>query len=235
MCLGAGGGALAAGGSGGPDPAVKQWPNWPGQVSCSGPPFKPLVVFSGPTDAERGNRPSEVALREVLAEGLYADFGAPKHNWRLLVETSGYAQFASGRLGHRAQTISVARRGKGWEQIGYSSNCEPAVLRGGRQAITWALAPGQHLSPTTQSIEVELLGGECDSGQSENERLETPVFREESGAVLMALWIRPVHGPQTCQALIEPPVTIQLPEPLGQRRLLDGSVFPPAPPVRRES
>jgi hypothetical protein len=130
--------------------------------------------------------------------------------------------------------IPVARHKKGWEQVGYSGGCEPAVLREGRQAITWTLAPGQRLTPSTTSIEVNLGPGECDSGQGQNERLKPPVFREENGALLMALWLRPVHGGQTCQALIEPPVTIELPEPLGNRRLLDGSVFPPRPPIERE-
>jgi hypothetical protein len=226
--------AVAAETGGGPDPAVAKWPHWPDRVSCGQLSFKPLVAFARPTDAENAHKPSAAALREVLAEGLYSEFGAPRHGWRLLAETSDYAEFAAGRLEHTVQVIPVERKGHRWKQVGYSGGCEPAVLRGGRPAITWTLAPGQKLRPSTRAIEVDLGPGECDSGLPQAERLERPSFREENGALLMALWLRPFRHAATCQGTFEPPVRIRLPFRLGHRKLLDGSVFPPRPPVERE-
>jgi hypothetical protein len=227
--------AVAAETGGGPDPAVAGWPHWPGRVSCGRLPFKPLVAFARPTDAENARKPSAAALRKVLAEGLYSEFGVPAHGWRLLAETSDYAEFAAGRLGHTVQMIPVERKGRRWKQVGYSGGCEPAVLRGGRPAITWTLAPGQKLRPSTRTVEVDLGPGECDSGLPQAERLERPSFREESGALLMALWLRPFRHDATCQGTFEPPVKIRLPRRLGHHKLLDGSVFPPRRPVDRES
>jgi hypothetical protein len=230
--------ALAAGAGGGVDPAVKKWSGWQGEVACGTLPFNPLVAFSRPTDAEKARTPAAAALRAVLAEDLYGQFGAPRHGWRLLAESSDLAEFASGRLGQRVQVIPVERHGKHWEQVGYSGGCEPALLRGGRQAITWTLAPGQKLKPSTRTIEVQLGPGECDGGRPQAGRLERPAFREEDGALLMALWLGPVRkGPSTCQGIGEPPVKITLPRRLGHRRLLDGGVFPPissAQQIRRE-
>jgi hypothetical protein len=225
--------ALAAPSGDGPDPALARWPDWPGRVSCGELTFKPLVAFSRPANAERGDKPSEVALREALEEGLYAELGAPDHGWRLLAERGDYAEFGAGRPGRLLQVIPVEKQGKAWKQVGYSGGCEPAVVRKGRRAITWALASKKPLTPATRTIEVRLVGGECISGRSENELLERPVFRREAGALLMALWTRPVHGPQTCQELIEPPVKIRLPHRLGRLKLLDGSVFPPRSPYKR--
>jgi hypothetical protein len=233
--------AIAAKPTAGPDPAIGAWPGWPGEVSCYGPPFKPLVAFAGPTDAERGNLPSEVVLREWVRESRHTSVPVPLHGWRLLVETSVYAQFAHGRLSDPfgVETISVRRtRGGGWAWFGYSGGCQPKVVRRDQLAITWTLARGQHLGPSTQVVKVNLGPGECAGGKSQNERLEKPEFREENGALLMALWIHPVPpGAYTCVGLIEPPAKIRLPEPLGRRELLDGGVFPPsssAAQIRRE-
>jgi len=229
-CLGAAALAFAAS-SHGPDPAVKEWAGWSEEVACgSGPRFDPLVAFSRPTGAERGKKPSEKALREFVDDKRIAYLGIHRHNWRLLAGTPNEKVFGQGGLkAGRIQVVSVVHRKTGWKAVGYASACQLAVLpEGGHAAITWTLARGQHLTPSTTSIEVNLGPGECDSGQGQNDRLEAPVFREENGALLMALWLRPVGGgAQTCQALIEPPVTIQLPEPLGSRKLLDGGVFPP--------
>jgi hypothetical protein len=102
--------------------------------------------------------------------------------------------------------------------------------RRGREAITWTLDPLQpQLRPSTRKIEVNLGPGECSSGRSQNDRLQKPEFRERNGALLMTLWLRPVPpGLHTCEGLIEPPVTIRLPESLGQGRLLDGGTYPPS-------
>ncbi|HVS99657.1 MAG TPA: hypothetical protein VHE08_04000 [Solirubrobacterales bacterium] len=234
-CLVAALAALAAEPGGGPDPVVKQWPGWPGEVSCGIVPFKPLVAFAGPTDAERGELPSEVALRKFLEKGILASEGVRAHGWRLLGETPYYAEFGNGRLASGSIETMIVRHGqRGWRWSSYSSGCLPQVIRHRRPAVTWSLAPGQHPGPSTRSVKVNLGPGECASGQSQDERLERPQFREENGALLMALWLRPVHGPQTCPGILEPPVKIRLPHRLGHLRLLDGSVFPPQPPVERE-
>ena len=210
-----------------PDPAVLAWPEWPSEVSCGrGIPFDPIVAFSGPTNAERGPLMSEKALRRFLAdEGL----GRP-HGWRKIVETGGVAEFAAGRLSRGPEWMSFRRTRKGWRFSGYSSRCEPSTLRRGQPAITWSLAPEQRLGPATRQVRVNLGPGECNGGKSQNDRVERPQFREQNGVLLMSLWLRPVGpGPHTCQGLVEPPLTITLPEPLGHRRLFDGGVYPPRP------
>jgi hypothetical protein len=224
------------------DPVVAEWPNWTGEVVCGSVPFNPLAAFSSPADAERGHMPSEIALRRYLAKTKHAYPPSKPHSGRLLVETPRYAEFGRGQLANGDVEVNGFRLGKrGWSWFG-SSGCQPALLRHGQEAITWTLARGQTLTPSTRAVKVELGPGECASGISQNKRLERPEFREENGALSMALWIHPVpelgpHAGYTCIGTIEPPVKIQLPEPLGARELLDGGVFPPissAEEVRRE-
>jgi|GEM_PF-2478804 len=211
----------------GPDPAVAEWPEWPHRVVCGGLPFDPVAAFSSPTGVEGGSKPSEKALRRFLASGPLN--WAHRNNWRLLVENRRIAEFAVGGVAGEMETMSFRRAEGRWKFSTYSSDCDPASIRREITAITWTLDPDhRQLTPTTRKIQVNLGPGPCSSGRSQNERLQKPEFREQGGALLMSLWLRPLPpGGYTCQGLIEPPVEITLPEPLGNRRLLDGGTYPP--------
>lgn len=67
----------------------------------------------------------------------------------------------------------------------------------------------------------------CASGHPPNDRLLEPEVFSSADAVLVTFWVRLRPGPQDCVG--NPPfaTTLELPEPLGDRRLLDGSVVPP--------
>lgn len=213
----------------GPDPAVAEWTEWPHQVSCEGLPFDPISAFSSPTGVERTNSPQVRAMKKFIG-GVGDEEFVRRHDWRLLNQTPGIAEYASGRLGGELEYILVQKSRGHWHFSTYSSNCEPASVRRGVTAITWTLDPKQpQLSPRTRKISVYLGPGECNDGKSQNDRLQKPEFREQNGALLMALWLRPVSpGYHNCVGTIEPPVVIRLPEPLGNRRLLDGGTYPPS-------
>jgi hypothetical protein len=226
LLLGVGTVSFAASTGSGVDPAVAKWSGWPGRVSCGGLPFKPLVTFSRPTGVERAHGGPETALREFLGDPRLAYLGARAHGWRLLAARPSQVEFANGSPSRGPiQIAEVVHRRRGWKWVGWSGGCTLAVLRGHNEALTWKLAPGQHPRPSTRAIKVTLEGGSC--GGPLDERLERPSFREENGALLVALWAKPEGG--FCPGFFEPPVTIHLPHPLGQLRLMDGGVFPPRP------
>lgn len=214
----------------GPDPAVAEWPEWPHRVSCGGLRFNPIVAFNSPTGVENENTPQVRAMKELIYKELREE-STRKRDWRLLAEEGGRAEFGSGRLPDEMEWIVVERERGRWDASGYASGCEPASMRRGLEAITWTLAPQPRLRPRTRSILVELGSGECSSGRPQAPRLQKPEFREQNGALLMSLWLRPLPpGFYTCEGIIEPPVRIKLPEPLGERRLLDGGTYPPRVP-----
>ncbi|MGN6217763.1 MAG: hypothetical protein ACTHN7_12565 [Solirubrobacterales bacterium] len=210
----------------GPDPAVATWTEWPHRVSCGGLRFNPIVAFSSPTGVGKTNTPQVRAMKKFIDIGEEL---ARKHDWRLLAEEKRWAEFGAGRLPDELEWIGVERRRGHWSFASYTSRCEPASVRRGLEAITWTLDPDQpQLNPKTRSILVDLGPSECSSGKPAAPRLQKPEFREQNGALLMGLWLRPLPpGGYTCQGIIEPPVRIKLPEPLGERDLMDGGTYPP--------
>lgn len=214
----------------GPDPIVAEWPEWPHRVSCGDLHFDPIVAFNSPTGVEETNTPQVRAMKKFINIG--DEELARKHDWRVLAEEGGVAEFGAGRLPDEVEWIAVERRRGRWRFVSYSSRCEPASIRRGLEAITWSFNPDQpRIGPKTRSILVDLGPSECSSGKPAAPRLQKPEFREQNGALLMSLWLRPLpRGFYTCEGIVEPPVRIKLPERLGQRPLLDGGTYPPRVP-----
>jgi hypothetical protein len=211
------------------DPVVEKWLGWPYQTTCGGPPFNPLEAFSGPVGVERGDSPSERALGEFLKKERWTREYVPAHDWRLLVETDSIAEFASGRLGgaQGPGTMSFELVDGRWKWSGLSSGCRPASIVDGHTAISWALVPGQRLSPSTRTVRVNLSGGPCDGGRSLNAHAH-PVFQQIGKNLLMSVWLDPPPpGGGTCVGIVEPPRKFKLPEALGDRILFEAGAFPP--------
>jgi hypothetical protein len=214
----------------GADPMVHKWPSWPYPTTCGRRLFDPVSVFSAPATAELGSTPAEQALRRFLRHPLIS--WVPRHNWRLLYEHSGTAEFISSPLSSDPRSapelLLFERLGGHWKWSG-SGPCVPASVVEGHPAVPWDL-PENHakLRPETTQIEVNIGPGECASGRSQNERAH-PIFTELEGKLLLAIWLTPVHGGQTCIGLIEPPLKVSLPGPLGSRQLFDGGTYPPHP------
>jgi hypothetical protein len=235
------GGIALAGSGAGPDPAVGEWPHWPYPTVCSGDPFDPVAVFAGPTGAELGSRPSEIALRRFLRKERWAAEYVPTSDWRLLTESSDRAEFASGRLSSSEGpgTMSFEFKHEQWEWSGLSSDCDPTSVVDGIQAISWRLATDQDgRRKNWKSLWINLGPGECAGGRSQNARALKPIFEELEGKLLVIMRLRPLPpGGYTCEGRIEPPLKIRLPSRLGHRKVFDGSTYPPADVVgiwRRE-
>lgn len=218
-------------GATGPDPAVERWPTWPWPTTCGGHTFDPVQVFGGPTGAERGSRPSERALRAFLVEQLdFATRIAPMRNYRRVSERGGQAEFASGRLRSRFGVTGLSfekKRGR-WEWWG-SGPCNPTSVVAGENAVTWSISGEQEsLGPETTRLSINLGPGPCNSGQSQNDRAREPVFHRMGSKLLMVMRLEPLPpGGYTCQGLVEPPLEVELPEPLGEMHLFDGATYPP--------
>lgn len=230
LCCLIGVAATTASANWGVDPAVHRWPRWPYPTSCDGRIFDPVAIFSTPATAELGSTPGERALRRFLRHPVIP--WVPRHNWRLLYEDGRTAEFVSAPLSNapeRAPEALLFERHAGrWKWTG-SGPCLPASVVDGHPAVLWDLPEGHaELTPETTQIEVNLGPGECASGKSQNKRAH-PVFSELEGKLLLTIWLSPVHGAQTCVGLIEPPLKVELPGPLGGRPLYDGGTYPPHP------
>jgi hypothetical protein len=230
--------ALAASASGfavtyanGPDPAVSRWPAWPYAVGCLGVTFDPVAIFGGATEAEKGTGAPELALRRYLDEGLYPQL--PTEFWRQVAASPGRVSFSSGRLEQGLFWLTAGETSPGqWSIVGNVDECRARSMRDGEAAIAWGLAKGQDLNRGSRLIEVGLhSSGPCDAGRSHDNAAE-PRFRQIGGNLVLTIWLKPLPpGNYKCLRRKEKPLSVKLPGPLGNRRLWDGSSFPP----RRES
>lgn len=229
--LGALAGAAGAVTATGPDPVVNAWPEWPYPTTCGSLPFDPVETFSGPTRAERGSRPSEVALRRFLRKDRWAREYLPRRHWRLLAENRRLAEFASGRLSspYGPSIVSFLRRKGRWKLSGLSDGCTPTSIVDGEAAISWTLDPRRPLpGPESHEIWIELGPGPCSSGKSQNDRARKPLVWQAGDKLLMLMRLRPLPpGGYTCLGIVEPPLKVQLPSPLSGLRLYDGGTYPP--------
>ena len=86
----------------------------------------------------------------------------------------------------------------------------------------WELAP--HERPTSASTELDVVVYEqaCASGQSPEGRIVGPEIEYDVGVVSITFHVTPLPGAGDCQLVPGVPMTVQLTEPLGDRRINDG-------------
>jgi hypothetical protein len=110
-----------------------------------------------------------------------------------------------------------------------SSVKNPDVQVEGRvgPAFWWLDPAAAPLSPDATTIPALISERACASGQPPGDRVVAPEVFTSADAILATVWIRKQQGGQDCQGNPAVPLEIPLGEPVGNRRLLDGSEIPP--------
>lgn len=102
------------------------------------------------------------------------------------------------------------------------------------QAVWW---PAKAVGPNTQEFDVMVLELECASGNTAWGRIKPPTIESNNDSVTVTFKVRPITVAEgegvDCQG--HPPTAhrLDLGEPLGGRRLLDGGTQPPRLPSPR--
>jgi len=81
--------------------------------------------------------------------------------------------------------------------------------------------------PSATTIRALVRETACASGRTPEGRVDPPEIEVTDASFTVRYWIRKMPGGQDCQGNAPFPVTLELPEPLGDRQLLDGSASPP--------
>ena len=125
----------------------------------------------------------------------------------------------------RASTYAAVDKGD--LAIG-SATSLPGQLEARVGPAAWWIDPAA-AAPTGASTAIRALIHEeaCASGKTPKDRVEPPTIELTDATITVTFAIRKQPGDQDCQGNAPFPLTITLPEPLGQRSLLDGSVSPP--------
>ena len=207
-------------------------------VSCWGTPAVRYSQLIDPPSIDEVDHPAVDVLRAELdtpgGEPL------PRGRWVVISIDDDNATFAAlpdGGFGvadveRRSDQwtflASVERRGDRWIFSGEASGppCEPAVpLPAGLAHVEVRLhsMPG----PTETKINVLVTEQGCAGGRVMGEALRGPQVIETDEAVLVAFAVVPIAGGATCPGNPATAVTVELSEPLGQRRIYDGLYYPP--------
>jgi hypothetical protein len=224
-----------------PEPLPQTWPTEPEVlvaaiapddidrlVTCDSPPF-PAALLDGPDVADV---PDDLA--EALAAAVQfwrSEFaGLEGHAWRLIHRDEAAAHFVA-RDEDGWLHIGLRSTASGWEPRGMGE-CTPVAALDGFGPASWSLDPA-YPAPGPEALELHVLVHEraCSGGTPAFGRMAAPLVEYGSDALTVTIGVRPRPGMNTCQGNPPTPATIILPQPLGDRGLLDGGREPPGPPL----
>ena len=192
---------------------------------CGRRPF-PVDALAAPDGAESGSGRASEALRFALAkyEPLFPDL--PQLTWKLAESDTYGATFLAKRPGGWLEVSVYAGTGQ-WAP-GTLKVCDPKPFTpadGGD--ARWWLDPNYPL-PDRASTELHLFVVEmaCTGSSSPEGRVLPPVVQYTTDALQMTLFVRGLGGLHMCPGNPYFPVTVLLPNPLGDRDL-QGAAPPP--------
>jgi hypothetical protein len=204
------------------------------KYTCGAFPFGPELLTGGPGTDEQANNPVAAALRAHLAgAGPDIDF-LPDTGWHLTGMDGRVAEFVTvgGDLGMKS--ISLENNVAGWTVSGWG-DCQPRLqLPEGLGSAEWAFDPGKPKpGPATRVFDALVTELSCNSGQPADGRFVGPQLVKTAESILVIFAVRPRPGGfQTCPSNPSTRIPVDLGEPLGARKLLDGGRLPPGDPAK---
>ena len=197
-------------------------------VTCGGPAF-PSAILGEAGDAELAPGPEAAALRALL-DGPEARDLLPRSGWTLAVRQEALVLFvAPSPPGSEPPIVQVSLElaGGSWRAEGFGQCWPQADVGPGLGLASFRVAPHEELSPETEEVDVLVTERACNSGQDARGRVVRPAVILADDTVTVVFAVVPRGGMQECPSNPETPVLLELPEPLGERRLVDGSSVPP--------
>jgi hypothetical protein len=95
---------------------------------------------------------------------------------------------------------------------------------------TWTFDQNEEIGPATTEFTAWVTERDCASGQPSADRIHGPDIQTSDSAVVVTFRVRPLGGFQQCPSNPASPIIVRLPQPLGDRPLLDGGRQPPTEP-----
>jgi hypothetical protein len=167
------------------------------------------------------------ALRAFLATPEGAAFGTS--SWVRTSETADRVQFIGRRPNDEGWlVVNFVARDDHWE-LDMAGECKPrVVLGGGLGPADWWLDPaGPRPGPAATEFDALVHERSCASGESPEGRIAPPFVIYEAEAVVLTFGVVPKPGGGRCPSNPPGRFHVTLDEPIGDRWLLDGGVFPP--------
>lgn len=221
LVLGACGDPSGGGSAAGSDPASAEL-----EYGCGGG-----ATFS-PQEIEERDEPSQEIL-EALHDLRQTMDGAmlPEDGWTVVSESESTVTLLASQEGRGHidfATASFDNDGDGWEPAGWG-DCTPRLALLGKSVLRWAFTEGSHPpSPEARELEVLVTEVECSSGRELEGLTESDVsYRDDRIEVVLTA---PGGIGGNCIGTSPTEYTLELDEPVGQREVLDLSVYPVVEP-----
>ncbi len=213
-----------------PDPSAEIDPaRSVAQVSCGGPGF-PAELLEEPGRAETSDDPAAKVLRRHLSEpGLDTEW-LPETGWREVSRSDSqvsYVADAEPGTDPPYVEVTVTHEDDGWRIGGWGQCRLQADVGPELGPASFRVDPSVELAPTLTEILVLVTERACNSGQDARGRIVDPTILLTDDAVTVVFAVRPRDGEHNCPSNPETRHLLRLPEPLGERALLDGSELPP--------
>jgi len=198
-------------------------------VGCPSGPTFPLSALDDVPPVAEAAPGVEAAMQDFLAneEGAFW----PQDGWRVLHETDERVLVV--HVGDRSTAADTglsfmtleADAGE-WRWAGASSGAECPLqfqLDDGLGVVEWELDPS-YPTPAPDDTVLHLMATErgCASGQPMGDRLNQPVVLGDDSQMSITLSVVPLEGDRECPGNPAAAVDVDLGEPLGDRRLVDG-------------
>jgi hypothetical protein len=170
----------------------------------------------------RSRRPPQIATEEKLA------------GWRALAATEDEVLYAKGRP-PQLLTVNVTRAHRDkWLVIGVSNSRPLRASRQGIRASSWRLDPDFEVTPDQSEIHLLVTEQTQATGVLAADRMLAPDLYMGDDELILRLYVKALEGYTGRTRRYETAVTVKLPEPVGERALVDGAVYEP-PGARPEA
>lgn len=197
------------------------------RLTCGGGLAFDIEALDRPGTAELGVDPAAAALGAHLSEGGIETEWLPDAGWIESARSASEVLYlARGDDGSMYQ-VTVALDEGGWRVDGWGGCTPQPELPLGVNLAIFRVAPGATVGPDTTEIDVLVTETACNSGQDARGRILPPRVISDADAVTVVMTVRARAGAMDCPSNPETPFVLELPEPLGDRILLDGSSVPP--------
>lgn len=209
-----------------PAPSVEgNAPPLPGRVTCgnvSAPSF-PLAVLNQAGAVDPGGDAPAAVLQALIRESE----GLPEEGWIRAAQTADTVLFVARGGGVPWSMATFTLVDGIWNADAHGQcHLQPEVPDGVDLAV-FRLAPGVELTPELTEVDLRVSELACNSGQDAHGRIRVLDLIPAVDTVTVILATVPRLGGHDCPGNPETAFTLELPEPLGDRMLLDGSEVPP--------
>lgn len=192
-----------------------------------------LSLFDAPGNAEREGHPAAERLRAALAQREFTIDSFPAGGYWLVARTDDQADYIARATDGDPPFVHATFRMRdgAWNLWAYGE-CRPTIALDGASLATWILDPAV-LVPRGAATSFTALVNEraCTGGKPMGGRLLPPLITYGADTISVVFAARPLAGDgHDCPGNPSMRVVVELREPIGGRRLLDGAFFPPADP-----